>query len=332
MTYTVSHRFCCKHHQDLSRTPTQCTFQSFAKYIILDNFGYDTHELACGMAELELFWGWTRSLSLSRERERGRANYTKVVAMNSSSKSVRSRQKKTNLKYCILNVPRQSAQDRNGKTTPDYHSLWANNPQMICTPLAMSDMLIGAEKGVRRCAVQIRGKFVKAWSRCETPTAKSKTDTTTLLRLPKTSTHLGYTTAQPTFSIPHLHHLQLLLVSQYLSAYLTYLFFHITAPPGTPRWQLVLPIRCERSWMRPHQPGLLYACWMHPLKRRNFGSIESAQKGASCWGSLEGPRGVFQWVKSTPVFQWVKKHPVFQWVKATHKNQAWRGKWPFFKR
>lgn len=103
MTYTVSHRFCCKHHQDLSRTPTQCTFQSFAKYIILDNFGYDTHELACGMAELELFWGWTRSLSPSRERERGRANYTKVVAMNSSSKSVRSRQKKTNLKYCILN-------------------------------------------------------------------------------------------------------------------------------------------------------------------------------------------------------------------------------------
>ena len=122
---------------------------------------------------------------------------------------------------------------------------------------------------------------------------------------------IGYTTAQPTFSIPHLHHLQLLLVSQYLSAYLTYLFFHITAPPGTPRWQLVLPIRCERSWMRPHQPGLLYACWMHPLKRRNFGSIESAQKGASCWGSLEGPRGVFQWVKSTPVFQWVKKTPSF---------------------
>lgn len=102
MTYTVSQRFCCKHHQDLSRTPTQCTFQSFAKYIILDM----THmNLPAEWPNLNFFGGWTCSLSLSRERERerGRANYTKVVAMNSSSKSVRSRQKKTNLKYCILN-------------------------------------------------------------------------------------------------------------------------------------------------------------------------------------------------------------------------------------
>ena len=223
---------------------------------------------------LNFFGGWTRSLSFSRERERQSTYTLKWLPWTQAASHLEVGRRIWSIAFWT--VPCQSAQDRNGKTTPDYHSLWANNPQMICTPLAMSDMLIGAEKGVRRRVVQIRGKFVKAWSRCATPTAKSKTDTTTLLRLLKTSTHLGYTTAQPTSFIPHLHHLQLLLVSQYISAYLTLPLFPFFPAPGTARWQLVLPIRCERSWMRPHQPGLLYACWMHPLKRRNFGCIESA--------------------------------------------------------
>ena len=165
------------------------------------NFGYDTHELACGMAELELFWGLDMfTISIEREREREAEQTTlKWLPWTQAASQLEVGRRKLIWSIAFWTVPCQSAQDRNGKTTPDYHSLWANNPQMICTPLAMSDMLIGAEKGVRRRAVQIRGKFVKAWSRCETPTAKSKTDTTTLLRLIKTSTHLGYTTDNPPF-------------------------------------------------------------------------------------------------------------------------------------